>query len=56
MKRWSNCLTVLGIWVLASLLATAYIGSHPLSGKSSNTLLCLSKVISDVEPGTLSER
>ena len=32
MKRWSNCLTVLGIWVLASLLAIAYIGSHPYLG------------------------
>ena len=32
MKRLSNCLTVLGIWVLASLLAIAYIGSHPYLG------------------------
>ena len=32
MKRWSNCLTILGIWVLASLLAIAYIGSHPYLG------------------------
>lgn len=32
MKRWSNCLTVLGIWVLASLLAIAYIGSRPYLG------------------------
>jgi predicted outer membrane lipoprotein len=32
MKRWSNCLTVLGIWVLTSLLAIAYIGSHPYLG------------------------
>jgi hypothetical protein len=32
MKRWTNCLTVLGIWVLASLLAIAYIGSHPYLG------------------------
>ena len=32
MKRWNNCLTVLGIWVLASLLAIAYIGSHPYLG------------------------
>ena len=32
MKRLSNCLTVLGVWVLASLLAIAYIGSHPYLG------------------------
>ena len=32
MKRLSNYLTVLGIWVLASLLAIAYIGSHPYLG------------------------
>ena len=32
MKRFSNRLTVLGIWVLASLLAIAYIGSHPYLG------------------------
>jgi 1,4-dihydroxy-2-naphthoate octaprenyltransferase len=32
MKRLSNCLTVLGIWVLASLLAIAYIGSHAYLG------------------------
>ena len=32
MKRLSTCLTVLGIWVLASLLAIAYIGSHPYLG------------------------
>lgn len=32
MKRLSNCLTVLAIWVLASLLAIAYIGSHPYLG------------------------
>jgi len=32
MKRLSSCLTVLGIWVLASLLAIAYIGSHPYLG------------------------
>ena len=32
MKRFSNCLTVLGIWVLASLLAIAYIGSRPYLG------------------------
>ena len=32
MKRLGNCLTVLGIWVLASLLAIAYIGSHPYLG------------------------
>ena len=32
MKRLSNCLTVLGIWVLASLLAIACIGSHPYLG------------------------
>lgn len=32
MKRLSNCPTVLGIWVLASLLAIAYIGSHPYLG------------------------
>jgi hypothetical protein len=31
-KRLSSCLTVLGIWVLASLLAIAYIGSHPYLG------------------------
>ena len=32
MKRWGNCLTVLAIWVLASLLAIAYIGTHPYLG------------------------
>ncbi len=32
MKRWGDRLTVLGIWVLASLLAIAYIGSHPYLG------------------------
>lgn len=32
MKRLSICLTVLGIWVLASLLAIAYIGSRPYLG------------------------
>ena len=32
MKRLSSCLTVLGVWVLASLLAIAYIGSHPYLG------------------------
>ncbi len=32
MKRLSTCLTVLGIWVLASLLAIAYIGNHPYLG------------------------
>lgn len=32
MKRLSTCLTVLSIWVLASLLAIAYIGSRPYLG------------------------
>ena len=32
MRRLSSCLTVLGVWVLASLLAIAYIGSHPYLG------------------------
>jgi hypothetical protein len=32
MKRLSNCLTVLGIWVLASLLAIACIGRRPYLG------------------------
>ena len=32
MKRLSNRLTVLGIWVLVSLLAIAYIGSRPYLG------------------------
>ena len=32
MRRLTTCLTVLGIWVLASLLAIAYIGSHPYLG------------------------
>jgi hypothetical protein len=32
MKRLTTCLTVLGVWVLASLLAIAYIGSHPYLG------------------------
>jgi hypothetical protein len=32
MRRLTTCLTVLGVWVLASLLAIAYIGSHPYLG------------------------
>ena len=32
MKHLTTCLTVLGVWVLASLLAIAYIGSHPYLG------------------------
>lgn len=32
MKRLSTFLTVLAIWVLASLVAIAYIGSHPYLG------------------------
>jgi hypothetical protein len=32
MKRLTTCLTVLGVWVLASLLAIAYIGDHPYLG------------------------
>jgi len=32
MKRLTACLTVLGIWVLASLLAIAYIGDRPYLG------------------------
>jgi len=32
MKRLSTCLTLLGIWVLASLVAIAYIGSYPYLG------------------------
>ncbi len=32
MKRLSNYLTAFGVWVLTSLLAIAYIGSHPYLG------------------------
>jgi len=32
MKRLTSCLTVLGVWVLASLLAIAYIGDRPYLG------------------------
>jgi hypothetical protein len=32
MKRLSTCLTVLAIWVLASLVAIAYIGRYPYLG------------------------
>ena len=32
MKRLSTFLTVFSIWVLASLVAIAYIGSHPYLG------------------------
>ena len=32
MKRARPCLTIFGIWVLASLLAIACIGSHPYLG------------------------
>jgi hypothetical protein len=32
MKRLTTCLTVLGVWVLVSLLAIAYIGNHPYLG------------------------
>ena len=32
MKRLSTCLTVPGVWLLASLLAIAYIGDNPYLG------------------------
>jgi hypothetical protein len=32
MRRLGNCLTILSIWGLASLLAITYIGSHPYLG------------------------